>query len=124
MASTDDSARIKNAAALLIKGGTLTSDQCEKCGGLMIRFGDKTACINCGSEKTSSVSASEKTIESPSTATPAASDLGSTVGIVEQKIVRLAIEIGSENDIMLQKQKADLLETYLRILEKVKSLSQ
>jgi len=50
--STDNSsaAKIKNAAALLVKGGTLTGDPCEKCGGVLIRFKEKTTCISCGAE--------------------------------------------------------------------------
>ena len=42
--------------------------------------------------------------------------------IIEEKIAALAAEIKSETDVAAQKQKADLLESYLRILEKAKSL--
>jgi hypothetical protein len=42
--------------------------------------------------------------------------------LIEEKIGLLAAEIKSESDISAQKQKADLLESYLRILEKTKSL--
>ena len=117
--SSDNSAKIKNAASLLIKGGTLTGEPCEKCGGVVIKYGDKTSCINCGAEKiTASVLA-----ENPIQPAASSSDLRSCIEIMEQKIIRMASEIEAENDIMLQKQKADLLESYLRILEKVKSLS-
>jgi uncharacterized Zn finger protein (UPF0148 family) len=120
--SSDNSAKIKNAASLLIRGGTLTGEPCEKCGGVVIRYGDKTSCINCGAEKITAPVLTEKLTENPKQ--PAtSSDLASCIEIMEQKIIRLASEIGAENDIMLQKQKADLLESYLRILEKVKSLS-
>lgn len=121
--TSDDSAKIRDAASLLIKGGTLTGEPCEKCGSIMIRFGEKTSCISCGAEKSNVAAAQEMARESPKQSSPAPSDLRSCVEVIERKIVRLSAEIGSENDIMLQKQKADLLETYLRILERVKSLS-
>jgi hypothetical protein len=42
--------------------------------------------------------------------------------LIEEKIVALAAEIRAESDISTQRQKAELLESYLRILEKTKSL--
>jgi hypothetical protein len=49
--------------------------------------------------------------------------LQSSAALVEKKIVSLVSEISAEGDASLQKQKADLLESYLRILEKIRSLS-
>ena len=121
--SSDNSAKIKNAASLLIKGGTLTGEPCEKCGGVVIKYGDKISCINCGAEKITASVLAEKVAENPKQPAASSSDLRSCIEIMEQKIIRMASEIEAENDIMLQKQKADLLESYLRILEKVKSLS-
>ena len=121
--SSDNSAKIKNAASLLIKGGTLTGEPCEKCGGVVIKYGDKISCINCGAEKITASVLPEKVAENPIQPAGSSSDLRSCIEIMEQKIIRMASEIEAENDIMLQKQKADLLESYLRILEKVKSLS-
>jgi hypothetical protein len=50
--------------------------------------------------------------------------LQSSAALVEKKIVSLVSEISAEGDASLQKQKADLLESYLRILEKIRSLSR
>ena len=113
MSSEDSTGRIRSAASLLVKGGTLTSEACKKCGGVQVRFADKTTCINCGNE--------EKTEPAKSTA-PVPAELGSVASIIEEKIAALAAEIKSETDVAAQKQKADLLESYLRILEKAKSL--
>jgi Sjogren's syndrome/scleroderma autoantigen 1 (Autoantigen p27) len=120
--SSESSSNLKNAASLLIKGGTLTGEPCEKCGGVMIRFGEKSTCINCSAEKIKPGTQQERG-ESPKQPSSLPSDLGVCVGIIEQKIVGLASDLAVENDIMLQKQKADLMESYLRILEKVKSLT-
>ncbi|HEX7033026.1 MAG TPA: Sjogren's syndrome/scleroderma autoantigen 1 family protein [Nitrososphaera sp.] len=122
MSSEDNAGRIKSAASLLVKGGTLISETCSKCGGVQVRFADKTTCINCGNETRTGAATAEqagpetKSVQSPSV--PASS----VSSIIKEKIDSLAIEIKSENDLAIQKQKAELLETYLRILEKAKSL--
>jgi uncharacterized Zn finger protein (UPF0148 family) len=119
MSSEDSMGRIKSAASLLVKGGTLTSEACPKCGGVQVRFADKTTCINCGHETKMDATEKAETKKAPPQ-TPAG--LGSVYSIVEEKIAVLATEIRSENDLAIQKQKAELLESYLRILEKAKSL--
>lgn len=119
MSSEDSAGRIKSAASLLVKGGTLTSEACPKCGGVQVRFADKTTCINCGNEtKTNATKQAEP--ENKPTQSPVM--LTSVSSIIEEKIAALAAEIRSENDLSIQKQKAELLESYLRILEKTKSL--
>jgi len=119
MSSEDSTDRIKSAASLLVKGGTLTSEPCPKCGGVQVRFADKTTCINCGNE-VRAVAQHPK----PEKATPAQGParLASVASVIEEKISLLAAEIKSESDISAQKQKAELLDSYLRILEKIKSL--
>lgn len=120
MSSEEGAGRIKSAASLLVKGGTLTSEACPKCGGVQVRFADKTTCINCGNESKSG--AQQKA--APERAAPAQGSVGlaSAALLIEEKIGLLAADIKSESDISAQKQKADLLESYLRILEKTKSL--
>jgi uncharacterized Zn finger protein (UPF0148 family) len=120
MSSEDSAGRIKSAASLLVKGGTLTSEACPKCGGVQVRFADKTTCINCGNE--SKASAPQKAEPVKAAPVQGSTGLASTASLIEEKIGLLAAEIRSESDISAQKQKADLLESYLRILEKTKSL--
>lgn len=108
--SAEDGAKIKSAASILLKGGTLVSEQCARCGGVQVRFGGKTTCINCGEEKKDEKPAQQAAVTDSAAA-------------IERKINALAAEISDEKDLAIQKQKADLLETYLRILEKMRSLS-
>ena len=126
--SEDSAARIRSAASLLVKGGTLTNEPCPKCGGVQVRLADKTTCINCGNEvKAGAVAtaqppkAEQKAALAPQA--PSSPNLSSAASLIEEKIALLAAEIRSESDISLQKQKAELLESYLRILEKTKSLA-
>jgi uncharacterized Zn finger protein (UPF0148 family) len=115
----DNSSRIKSAASLLLKGGTLVSDPCEKCGGVQVKFADKVTCINCGYEarpREESAPAAEAKIQPVS--------LESAAAIIEAKISAVASELASERDISVQKQKSELIETYLRILEKMRAFSR
>ena len=129
--SEDSAARIRSAASLLVKGGTLTNEPCPKCGGVQVRFADKTTCINCGNEVKAGAAAAAIIAQPPKAEEKAAPapqassspNLSSAASLIEEKIALLAAEIRSESDISLQKQKAELLESYLRILEKTKSLA-
>jgi uncharacterized Zn finger protein (UPF0148 family) len=127
--SEDSAARIRSAASLLVKGGTLTNEPCPKCGGVQVRLADKTTCINCGNEVKAGAAAIAQPPKAEQKAAPAPQApsspnvLSSAASIIEEKIALLAAEIRSESNISLQKQKAELLESYLRILEKTKSLA-
>ena len=126
MASSEDTAnRIKTGASLLANGGTLTSDPCPKCSGVQVRFGDKITCINCGNEVNTTAAASIKPKAEQDKVVPPAprsAVLASAISLIEEKIVLLASEIRVENDISMQRQKAELLDMYLGILEKTKNL--
>jgi uncharacterized Zn finger protein (UPF0148 family) len=123
--SAQDGSRIKSAAAALLKGGTLVSDQCPKCGGVQVKFADKVTCINCGNE---SGPADKQDKPSPASPPPPqqqqAGNLGSAAAAIEAKISAVASELEGERDSSVQKQKAELLETYLRILEKMRELGR
>ena len=120
MSSDDSAGRIRSAARLLVKGGTLTSEACPKCGGVQVRFADKTTCINCGNEE--KAGAVQKAEQEKAASALGSAGLASAASLIEEKIAALAAEVRSEGDISTQRQKAELLEIYLRILEKAKSL--
>ena len=46
-----DSAKLKEAASLLTKGGTLINDPCDLCSSVQVMYRDKVICVNCGNEK-------------------------------------------------------------------------
>jgi uncharacterized Zn finger protein (UPF0148 family) len=127
MASSEDNvvSRIKTGASLLASGGTLTSEPCHKCSGVQVRLGDKITCINCGNEvnKVNTGGGTQTKAERDKAVPPRRSAvLTSAASLIEEKIALLASEIRAENDISMQKQKAELLERYLGILEKTKNL--
>lgn len=127
--SSEDSVvrRIKTGASLLASGGTLTSEPCHKCSGVQVRLGDKITCINCGNEVNIAGGRGREGGEAkaePAGALPSrrTAVLTSAASVIEEKIALLALEIRAENDISAQRQKAELLERYLGILEKTKNL--
>lgn len=119
--SAQDGSRIKSAAAALLKGGTLVSDQCAKCGGVQVKFADKVTCINCGNE---SGPAKEEQAKAAPAPPQQATGLAAAAATIEAKISAIASELEGERDSSVQKQKAELLETYLRILEKMRELGR
>jgi uncharacterized Zn finger protein (UPF0148 family) len=127
MASSEDNvSRIKTGASLLASGGTLTSEPCHKCGGVQVRLGEKITCINCGNEVNTARTQPKEEREEVAAAAVApvrrSALLASVVTLIEEKVALIASEIRVENDISMQRQKAELLERYLGILEKAKSL--
>ena len=46
-----DSGRLKEAASLLTKGGTLINEPCGLCSSVQVMFRDRIICVNCGNEK-------------------------------------------------------------------------
>lgn len=132
MTSSEDNSvvsRIKRGASLLASGGTLTSEPCHKCSGVQVRVGDKVTCINCGNEVNIAGGGRTRGEDSPTKAeredaepSRRAAVLASVASIIEEKIALLALELRAENDISIQRQKAELLERYLGILEKTKNL--
>jgi len=124
MTSSDENvSRIKKGASLLANGGTLTSEPCPRCKGVQVRLRDKLTCINCGNEVNTDV-ARLQTEREQEKATPAPTSAGltSAASMIEEKIALLASEIRVEDDVSMQRQKAELLERYLGILEKTRSL--
>jgi uncharacterized Zn finger protein (UPF0148 family) len=125
MASSEDnvssSSRIKTGASLLANGGTLTSEACHKCGGVQVRLGEKLTCINCGNEVNTSRTQQKAELDR-AMPTKSSTPLASAASLIEEKVALIASEISVENDTSLQRQKAELLEKYLGILEKTKSL--
>jgi hypothetical protein len=85
----------------------------------MVRFGDKSTCVGCGFSKSQNAQPPEGSPAAAKENQPA--DLQPSIAIIRQKIIQLSSDIAGENDIMLQRQKAELLEIYLRILEKLRT---
>ena len=121
---SDKSADIKNAAALLLKGGSLISEPCSECGGVQVRFKDNVICVNCKNKQNVSRNSDSNRIQNKRPSLSSSSgrmqiELSPARFIIQDKILMLASEIKDETDLAIQKQKADLMDTYLRIIQKL-----
>ena len=119
MSVSDDRYRdnMKNAAEFLLKGGTLLSEPCEKCSGLQVKKNDEIKCIICGNtisptnNKTKEI---EKIVEF--------NYRNETVEIIGKRIQELITGIGSDKNLAEEEQRLRVIDTYIIILEKIKSL--
>ena len=142
------SSNIKSAADLLLKGGTLLSNSCAKCGGVQVRYKEETVCVSCGRKikeftnkdgMTQQIEEEEEDQQEQNSIQD--SDLsnkteykGPTVfdsritntistKIITDKINFLITTLENENDILIQNTKLDLISKYLEILDKLKIIS-
>ena len=120
MSVSDDRYRenMKNAAEFLLKGGTLLSEPCEKCSGLQVKKNDEIKCIICGNtisptdNKTKEI---EKIVEF--------NNRDEMVEIIGKRIQELITGIGSDKNLDEEEQRLRVIDTYIIILEKIKSLN-
>ena len=117
-----NSGKLKDAASLLLKGGTLINDPCPSCTGVQVRFQNENICIN-GCNPQDLVGKATPT-DSGVTNEEVNRNItrGLAKSIIQEKIILLIQQLRDENDISAQMIKADLIESYLRILEKTGTL--
>ena len=138
--------QVKDAASLLLRGGTMLSDLCTSCKGVLIKYEGKTICLNCGMESTledipiakKSVDKdikSENNISNPITDTTSQqqeqednkktekniiSSYSST--IIKDKINLIMQSIKNDKDHLSIHNKGETLNLYLDILSKLDKL--
>lgn len=108
---------LKDAATLLLKGGTLINDPCPSCSGLQVRFQDENVCVNeCQRHQS----------EYDMTQAPVENDLSIDAikkmmdAIIKERLVNILQILKQENEFSEQKILAELIEAYLRILSTLK----
>ena len=122
---SDKSADIKNAAALLLKGGSLISEPCTECGGVQVKFKESIICVNCRNKQSIAKRSDSNIIQNkrppviPLNSERVEVEIAPARFIIQDKILALASQIRDEADLAVQKQKADLMDTYLGILQKL-----
>ena len=132
---------IKSAADLLLKGGTLLSSSCAKCGGVQVRYKEETVCVSCG-RKIKEMSYETQQVEeeqqqqqhsiqdsnlSKESKVPTIFDADITnisyTKIITNKINFLITTLENENDILIQNTTLDLISKYLEVLDKLKTIN-
>lgn len=120
--SKQNSGKLKDAASLLLKGATLLNEPCPSCAGVQVRFQNKNICINrCDIQDVATEPTQKESI-------PTHNDMMMNTNrdlvksIIQEKIMFLVQQLRDENDMSSQKARAELIELYLRILEKAEAL--
>ena len=122
---SDNSADIKNAAALLLKGGSLISEPCSECGGVQVRFKENIICVNCRNKQSITKHSNSNATQHKRppmlqvNSERVEVEIAPARFIIQDKVLTLASEVREEADLAIQKQKADLMDTYLGILQKL-----
>jgi uncharacterized Zn finger protein (UPF0148 family) len=126
----DRRSNMKDAASFLLKGGSLLSTPCESCNGVQIKYKGEVICINCGKQQllqeksTNATSGSHfnGSINEPQNHTTAFHSLESEI---QERIVELFKNLKSEfNDPSIERQRIELIEMYLGLLERLKKYSR
>ncbi len=135
---------LKKGADFLLKGGTLLSEPCQICNGLLIKFKGDIMCLNCQKvnqntheiEKTYVQTSEEKkqetnqnTLGTDITNKHDPQEINNYKDLliqVEKTIIKRILEnnksINIENDIDKQKKNLKMLLLYLKIMEKLKRM--
>ncbi|MEO9321427.1 MAG: Sjogren's syndrome/scleroderma autoantigen 1 family protein [Nitrososphaera sp.] len=128
-----DPSSMKKAAAYLLRGGTLTSEQCDSCGGPLVKFEEKMLCANCGLQRDvmSAAPQAQKSPKASGAVNPAQTErprqpmqgLDEAISSVAQKIRELAAEAAGERDSAVLREKGELIRLYLEILAKMRDVA-
>ena len=129
---------IKSAADLLLKGGTLLSSSCAKCGGVQVRYKEETVCVSCGRKIKEMSNETQQVEEEQQQQQPSIQDSNlskeskvptifdahitniSYTKIIIDKINFLISTLENENDILIQNTTLDLILKYLEVIDKLK----
>jgi uncharacterized Zn finger protein (UPF0148 family) len=135
---------IKSAADLLLKGGTLLSNSCAKCGGVQVRYKEEIVCVSCGRKIKEMSNGIQQIEEEQQQQQQQHSNLGSNLSkeskvqpvfysgitntpyntkIIIEKINFLITTLENDDDILIQDTKLDLISKYLQVLDKLKMIS-
>ncbi len=129
---------LKKGADFLLKGGTLLSEPCQVCNGLLIKFKGDILCLNCQDdqkfEKTPDQISEEEKIETDQKAlgediinkheSHEIENYKDLLLRIEKTVIKRILEnnksINIENNIDKQKKNLKILLLYLKIMRKLK----
>ena len=134
---------IKQGAYYLLRGGTLLSEPCKKCGNLQIKYKQDVICMNCQNSdqdktdllkslandietKTEDSNADSK--EEDKTITNASSDINDLLSQIEHQVLLTLVKLNKEQDALSSPKKYNkylkIVQTSLKTVEMIKSIKQ
>ena len=134
---------IKQGAYYLLRGGTLLSEPCKKCGNLQIKYKQDIICMNCQNSeqdkielqktlandietKTEASNADNK--EEDKRITNASSDIHDVLSQIEHQVLLTLLKLNKEQDALSSPKKykkyLKIVQTSLKTVEMIKSIKQ
>lgn len=121
------SRHIKNGAELLLKGASLLKEPCEICNGVLLDYKDTIICVNCNKEIEKSKSSIKLEMENrvengEDSDKDKILDKKTFQYCIDQlqiKIIASIERLKIDEDYCIQKNKLDLIESYILILKEL-----
>jgi uncharacterized Zn finger protein (UPF0148 family) len=134
---------IKQGAYYLLRGGTLLSEPCKKCGNLQIKYKQDVICMNCQNsdqDKTDLLKTVADNIETKTegsnvdskeegkTITNASSDINDLLSQIEHQVLLTLVKLNKEQDVLSSPKKYNkylkIVQTTLKTVEMIKSIKR
>ena len=134
---------IKQGAYYLLRGGTLLSEPCKKCGNLQIKYKQDVICMNCQNSEqdknelqktlandieTKTEASNEDSEEEDKRITNASSDIHDVLSQIEHQVLLTLLKLNKEQDALSSPKKYDkylkIVQTSLKTIEMIKSIKQ
>lgn len=132
---------IKQGAYYLLRGGTLLSEPCKKCGNLQIKYKQDVICMNCQNsdqdktelQKTLADGIETKTEASDADSkeqdkgiTNASSDINDVLSQIERQVLLTLLKLNREQDALSSPKKYNkylkIVQTSLKTVEMIKRI--
>jgi UPF0148 protein len=134
---------IKQGAYYLLRGGTLLSEPCKKCGNLQIKYKQDVICMNCQNsdqDKTDLLKTLADDIETKTEGsnddskkedkriTNASSDINDLLSQIEHQVLLTLVKLNKEQDVLSSPKKYNkylkIVQTTLKTVEMIKSIKR
>ena len=134
---------IKQGAYYLLRGGTLLSEPCKKCGNLQIKYKQDIICMNCQNSEqdkielqktlandieTKTEASNEDSEEEDKRITNASSDIHDVLSQIERQVLLTLLKLNNEQDALSSPKKykkyLKIVQTSLKTVEMIKSIKQ
>ena len=124
---------MKDAASFLLKGGSLLGEPCMICKGVQIKYKNEIICINCGKQRPADEITAEPASEHQVNTVTAEDQFHDHQSLpsrifeeeIEERIAeQFKILKTDSGDPYKEKQRIELIEKYLNLLDRLRNYSQ
>ncbi|WP_458743601.1 Sjogren's syndrome/scleroderma autoantigen 1 family protein [Candidatus Nitrosocosmicus sp. T] len=134
---------IKQGAYYLLRGGTLLSEPCKKCGNLQIKYKQDVICMNCQNTEQGKTELQKTVANDIETETEASkadskeedkgitnvySNINDVLSEIERQVLLTLVKLNKEQDTLSSPKKykkyLKIVQTSLKTVEMIKSIKQ